>query len=167
VSTTFDLGRLGLATGEGRRFDLDVDLDAFSFAGERYEVAPERVPVRLDISRMTHGGWSLRLRFAANVEGPCMRCLGAASPEVPVDAREIDQPGEDDQLDSPYVDGDELALTEWAHDALALALPVQILCGPDCAGLCPVCGEDLNLTPHEHAPEPDARWAKLSELKFE
>ena len=167
-STTFDLGRLGLTSGEGRHFSLDIPLDGFDFGGQRYAVAPEPVAVRLDVSRMTHGGWSLRLRFTAEVDGPCMRCLTDAAPEVEVDAREVDQPdGETEQLDSPYVDGDEVDLSAWAHDALALALPAQIVCRPDCAGLCPVCGEDLNANPHEHEREPDPRWAKLGELRFE
>ena len=166
--TTFDLGRLGLTAGEGRRFTLDVPLESFSFGGQRYEVAPGTVEAAFDVARMTHGGWSLRLRFATRLQGPCMRCLAAASPEVAVDAREVDQPGgEDIELDSPYVDGDEVDLGDWAHDALALALPAQIVCREDCAGLCPVCGEDLNASPHEHEPEPDPRWAKLRELKLE
>jgi uncharacterized protein len=168
VSTTFDLGRLGLTSGEGRRFTVDVPLDGFAFGGERYAVVPERVDVTLDVARMIGAGWSLRLRFRAQVEGPCMRCLGDASPEITVDAREVDQPGGDsDQLDSPYVAGDDLDLGGWARDALALALPAQIVCRDDCAGLCPVCGEDLNANPHEHEREPDPRFAKLSELRFE
>jgi uncharacterized protein len=97
-----------------------------------------------------------------------MRCLAGATPEIQVDSREVDQPGaESDELDSPYVDGDELDLSGWGRDALALALPAQIVCRDDCAGLCPVCGEDLNANPHEHVREPDPRWAKLSELRFE
>ena len=166
MSTTFDLGRLGLTAGEGRRFALPVALEDFNFGGQRYAVVPAEVEVTFDVSRMLHGGWSLRLRFTANVEGPCMRCLADASPEVAVDAREVDQPG-DEQLDSPYVTDDEVLLTEWARDALALALPSQIVCREDCAGLCPICGEDLNANPHEHEREPDPRWGKLSELKFE
>jgi uncharacterized protein len=167
VSTTFDLGRLGLTAGEGRRFSLDVALDDFSFGGERYAVASAPVPVTLDVARMTGGGWSLRLRFVAQLKGPCMRCLAGATPEIQVDSREVDQPGaESDELDSPYVDGDELDLSGWGRDALALALPAQIVCRDDCAGLCPVCGEDLNANPHEHVREPDPRWAKLSELRF-
>ena len=147
---------------------VDVPLDGFSFAGERYEVVPDRVPVRLDVVRMTGGGWSLRVRFSAHVEGLCMRCLSGAAPEIAVEAREVDQPGgESDQLDSPYVSGDELDLGAWSRDALALALPAQIVCREDCAGLCPECGEDLNAHPHEHEREPDARWAKLSELRFD
>ena len=44
----------------------------------------------------------------------------------------------------------ELDVGAWARDQLALALPDQILCRPDCAGLCPVCGKNLNVEPHEH-----------------
>ena len=168
MSTSFDLGRLGLTAGEGRRFQVDVDLESFVFGAERYDVSPERVTVDFDVARMLHGGWSLRLRFAANIVGPCMRCLADASPEGAVDAREIHQPGSDtDELESPYVVDDEVELTDWARDALALALPSQILCRPDCAGLCPECGEDLNANPHEHERAPDPRWAKLGELKLE
>src|SRR3954452_11586367 len=99
----FDLGRLRLTAGEGRRLDLEVGLQPLEFSGQRYEVVPTIVPVRLDLSRMTGGGYSLRLRFAAGVQGPCMRCLADAEPVTEVDAREIDQPGGGEELDSPYV----------------------------------------------------------------
>ena len=126
------------------------------------------MPVRVDVSRMSHNGYSLRLRFEATLTGPCMRCLGATQPALAVDAREVDQPGGGDELDSPYVDAEEqLDLAGWARDALALALPAQIVCRDDCAGLCPQCGENLNENPHEHEREPDPRWAKLRELKLE
>ena len=62
--------------------------------------------------------------------------------DLEVEAREIDQAGTDDpELRSPYVADDELDIGRWAHDAAILALPTRILCRPDCAGLCPVCGE--------------------------
>jgi uncharacterized protein len=67
---------------------------------------------------------------------------------------------------TPYVADNQLKLSEWARDAIAVELPQQILCRPDCAGLCPVCGEDLNENPHEHEDErPDPRWAALEGLK--
>jgi uncharacterized protein len=125
------------------------------------------LPVRLDLSR-TAAGYAVRLRFTAHVAGPCMRCLAAADVPVEVDAREVDQPGtQDEELRSPYIDGDELDLSTWAHDALTLALPLQLLCRPDCRGLCPVCGVSLNeVDPaaHRHEQEPDPRWAALREL---
>ncbi|MBA3327609.1 MAG: DUF177 domain-containing protein [Solirubrobacterales bacterium] len=166
---SLDLGRLRLTAGEGRRLELEVALQALDFAGESYVVTPAAVRALLDISRMTHDGYALRLRFEVAVEGPCMRCLQAARPGFRVDAREVDRPGGGDELCSPYVSDEELDLHAWARDALALALPTQIVCREDCAGLCPECGTDLNEAGPEHAHErsPDPRWAKLSELKLE
>ena len=166
---SFDLGRLRLASGEGRRLVLEVALDPLQFGGETYAVTPAAADATLDISRTTHNGYALRLRFDAALEGPCMRCLEPAQPAIAVDAREVDQPGEVEELRSPYVDDDVLDVHAWARDALALALPAQLLCREDCAGLCAICGADLNEAGPEHAHEraPDPRWAKLSELKLE
>ncbi len=163
----FDLGRLRLSTGEGRRLELAVSVEPFALAGQEYAVAEREVPVVVDVSRMTGGGYSLRLRLAADLTGPCMRCLGAAQPAFEVDAREVDQPGGGDELSSPYVgDGELLDLQGWARDALALTLPAQIVCRDDCMGICAECGKNLNTDPHEHEREPDPRWAKLKELKL-
>jgi len=64
------------------------------------------------------------------------------------------------------VTDDNLDLSSWARDAVALSLPDKILCREDCAGLCPVCGRDLNTEPHEHEEEEsDPRWEKLAELR--
>jgi uncharacterized protein len=166
---SFDLGRLRLTAGEGRRLELDVALDALQFGGEQYEIEPRVVSAVFDISAMTRGGYALRLRFEAALHGPCMRCLEPALPQVAVDAREVDQPGGGEELQSPYVRDEVLDLHAWARDALVLALPAQLLCREDCLGLCPVCGEDLNVAGPEHAHErePDPRWAKLSELKLD
>ena len=73
---------------------------------------------------------------------------------------------DDEELLSPYVSDDELDLGRWAHDAAVLAIPTQFFCRPDCAGLCPVCGKDLNVEPHEHEETPpDSRWAALEALR--
>ena len=164
---TFDLAGLWLTPGEGRRLDLEVALEPLAFGDARYAVEPAIVPVRLDLSHTLGGGWSLRLRFTAGLEGPCMRCLEPAHPVFEVDAREVDQPGEVEEMASPYVERGDLHLRRWAQDALVLAVPTQIVCRGNCAGLCPACGEDLNANPHEHERPPDPRFAKLSELRFE
>ncbi len=166
---SFDLGRLRLTSGEGRRMELDVALEALQFAGETYEIEPAIVTAVLDISAMTRGGYALRLRFEALLRGPCMRCLEPAQPQVAVDSREVDQPGGGEELSSPYVTDHVLDVHAWARDALVLALPAQLLCREECLGLCPVCGADLNVAGPEHAHErePDPRWAKLSELKLD
>ncbi len=164
---SFDLAGLKLSPGEGRHLDLEVALGEFDFSDERY-ATPAVVPARLDVSRMVGGGYSLRLRFESEITGPCMRCLEPAAPTTSVDAREIDQPGGGEELTSPYVHGDDLDLRAWARDAYALALPAQVLCRPECLGLCPQCGENLNADPnHAHEAAPDPRWAKLRELRLD
>ena len=185
---TFDLGGLRLTAGEGRRLELYVAIGSFELAGETYPVQPDLVPVRLDISRTTGDGYALRLRFEASLAGPCMRCLEPAAPTFAVDAREVSQPGhagtprghggaarghgkhqdESDDLTSPYVQEGVLDLRAWARDALALSVPANLLCREDCAGLCPVCGANLNEAgpDHRHERPPDPRWAALSEIRF-
>lgn len=167
---SIDLTRVAPAPGDGRRLDVDVVPGELAYGDEIYGVQGDAATARLDVSR-TVGGYALRLRFTARVEGSCVRCLERADVGVEVDAREVDQPGTaDEELRSPYMEGDELDVRAWAHDALALAMPGQFLCRADCAGLCAVCGASLNdadPAEHEHGGGRDPRWDKLRELKLE
>jgi uncharacterized protein len=165
-----DMAQIAPSVGDGGRLDLEVSPGRLRYADQAYAIAGETIPVRVDVSR-ANTGYALRLRFAAEVDGPCVRCLEPAEVRVEVDAREVDQEGVgEEELRSPYVDGDEVDLAAWAHDALALAMPGQFLCRSDCAGLCPVCGVSLNdADPEEHRHEtgPDPRFEKLRELKLD
>ncbi len=169
MTDILDLSGLRLSAGEGRSFELAVHVEPLTLGGESYEIAPATLPVRLDVSRMLGNGYALRLRFLATLVGPCMRCLKDAAPQIDVDVREVDRPGGGEELSSPYLEDETLDLAGWARDALVLALPTQVLCREDCAGLCAVCAADLNETGPEHTHErpPDPRWAKLSELKLD
>jgi uncharacterized protein len=165
--TTIDLRRLRLRPGEVRHESLDVEVEPFVLGGQCYEGTPPEVPVELEVTQAS-GATVFDLRLHARLSGPCMRCLGHAELEVDVRARELHDPQapRGDELRSDYVVDDRLQVSAWARDAIALALPDQILCRPDCAGLCPVCGKDLNAEPHEHArTDQDPRWSALEELR--
>ena len=112
---------------------------------------PEQPEAALTLTQ-TSSGLVLELELDVRMVGPCFRCLGDAALPATVRSREYQatSPGESDELRTPYLVDDRLDLSAWARDAVALALPDKILCRPDCAGLCPVCGRDLNLEPHEH-----------------
>ena len=170
ATSIVDLGRLALSFGEAKSLEVPVRPGPLELGGQEYGSDPDLVAARLDASR-TSSGYALRLRFALRLVGPCMRCLDPAQVGVEVDAREVDQPGTgDEELRSPYVEGDELEVGQWANDALRLALPAQLLCRADCAGLCAVCGESLNDADpeaHRHEEGGDPRWAKLRELQGE
>jgi DUF177 domain-containing protein len=165
--TRFSLNRLRLRPGEEHRDQVLVELQPFDLGGQRYLPVPPQAPSELTVTRATSGD-VLRLRFATRLHGPCMRCLGDAVLVLSVDVREYHDSDAraPEELHSEYVSEGMVDLTRWARDALAEHLPDQILCRPDCAGLCPVCGKDLNAEPHDH-PETvgDPRWAALEELR--
>jgi len=164
-----DLRRLYLRPGEIRREQVDVELEAFLLGGQRYDVVPALVPVELEITRAS-GATVFDLRLRAHVAGPCMRCLAFAEVDLDVSAREYHDPDAPpgDELRSDYVVDEQLLVGTWARDAIALEIPDQILCRADCAGLCPVCGKDLNAEPHEHVEvATDPRWSALEGLRDE
>jgi uncharacterized protein len=169
LADTLDVDSLNLHSGGGGRFQAQVRVEPIEAGGQTYAVGDGSVEARVDVSRTT-SGYAFRLRFEAQLGGPCMRCLADAAPRIAVDAREVEQPGEAEELHSPYFEAGHLELAGWARDALVLALPPRLLCRDDCRGLCPVCGADLNKAdPDEHRHEGggDSRWAKLKELRFE
>ena len=139
---TFDLGALRLSAGEGRRLDLErrdrpVRARRRDLPGASRSSCPCGSTSRARPATATRCGCA----STATLTGPCMRCLEPAEPTYSVDAREVSQPGETDELDSPYVERGRARPAPLGRDALALALPAKLLCRPDCAGLCPVCGD--------------------------
>lgn len=181
--TAFDLRKLRLRSGDQRREHVEIELEPLVLAGQEYEPRPNPAPAELTVTRAS-SGTVLELAFDARLEGPCFRCLADAELPLSLRLREYhagsaagraggtqrENEGaaklEDDELRSEYLDDERVDLSAWARDAIALALPDQILCRPDCAGLCPVCGKDLNVEPHEHAEERvDPRWAALESLR--
>ena len=164
---SFDLRSVKLRSGEEHRDEVELDLAPFEYGGQRYVPVPETVPAELVMTRASTGT-VFKLRFHARLHGPCYRCLGDAVVDIPVNAREYQatSPGDSDELRTPYVVESRLDLETWARDAIALALPEQILCRPDCAGLCATCGKDLNVEPHTHEEERlDPRWEALAQLR--
>jgi uncharacterized protein len=165
--TTFNVRTAKLRSGEQFRDVREVELEPLELGGQPYVPIPERPEAAFALTQ-TSSGLVLELELEVRMVGPCFRCLGDAGLSLHVQSREYQatSPGESDELRTPYLVDDRLDLSAWAHDAVALALPDKILCRPECAGLCPLCGRDLNSEPHEHEKvETDPRWAALSELR--
>jgi uncharacterized protein len=164
---SLNLRQLKLRSGEQYRDEVELELEPFELGGERYLPVPGTVPAELEITKAATGT-VFRLAFTARLHGPCYRCLDDAVLELPISAREYQatNPEGSDELRTPYLRDDNLDLAGWARDAVALGLPDKILCRVDCAGLCPVCGVNLNNEPHTHDEEPtDSRWAALESLR--
>ena len=164
---SFSLRSVRLRPGEEYRDEIEVELEPFELGGQRYIPVPDRVPAEFAVTRASTGTL-FELRFDARLHGPCVRCLADAVLDLDIGAREYQatNPGDAEELRTPYLEDDRLDIAAWARDAVALALPDKILCRPDCAGLCAVCGRDLNAEPHTHEDEAtDSRWAALESLR--
>jgi uncharacterized protein len=165
--TVVDLRTIRIRSGEQYRATREVELDPVELGGQHYVPVPERPEAELTLSRTT-SGLLLELELEAALVGPCFRCLTETRVRSGIRGREYQasDPSADEELSTPYIADDRLDLSAWARDAIVLALPDKILCRDDCAGLCAVCGKDLNVGPHEHEEEvADPRWAALAELR--
>jgi uncharacterized protein len=97
----------------------------------------------------------------------CIRCLTEIAQPFDVELAEVmayeGQPG----AEEGYQIAGEVALLEpVVRDAVMLEMPLNPLCRPDCKGLCPVCGVDLNTIDCGHRrAKSDVRWEPLAKLK--
>jgi uncharacterized protein len=163
-----DLTSLRLQPGDIRHERLRVHVAPLEIGGQTYAVSPDELDAALDVQAAS-GGVYLKLAFDACVEGPCFRCLEPAAVDLRVRVSEyhaLDRDEAGEELRSDYVASDELDVDRWVRDSLVFALPDKILDRPDCAGLCPHCGQRLS-PGVEHdcgQTEPDTRWAKLRDL---
>lgn len=161
----------------GTRVDIDIAESPIDPRGENAGLLEASI---VDIDALVHAthtnpGAYFEGSADAHVAAQCARCLtptatpvhaefaeqyyatvpvehGVALVEPPLDAKTI---GSDFKVD----------LVPLLREELILVTPVASLCRPDCAGLCPVCGDDLNVRPHAHDESVDVRWSALQELK--
>lgn len=89
---------------------------------------------------------SARLSFLAG----CSRCLAEVplSLELAFDRMVVSRVGgtEDEEADDlSFMDGSYLDVEAFIHNEILVNWPMKILCKDDCRGLCPVCGQNLNL----------------------
>lgn len=110
----------------------------------------------------------LELRGTLRVEmlRVCDRC-GAAFPEektLPLRAGITADPEADDDPEVFPLEGDWLDLDEVLRTLFVLDMDTKCLCRPDCAGLCPQCGANLNLGSCACKKPRDPRMAVLEQL---
>ena len=168
--STVDLRALDLAPGAATRLRVRPPAIDLVIGGQPHATDPAEPELDLDVSRSL-SGLHLRLRGALDLLGPCVRCLEPARAPITVDTTEFVAEGRppdapfDEDFDSAYVADMQLDLALWARDAIAEAVPATLLCREDCAGLCPVCGTDLNTGSCDCAVDTtDSRWDALRAL---
>lgn len=132
---------------------------------------PEGAPLDLDLRlESATEGVLVTGTVAATITGECGRCLDPLDGDFEVEVIELfAYPGsvtaettDEDEVDR--ILDDLIDVEPVVRDAVVLGLPTTPLCRPDCAGLCPTCGQRLDDLPAGHAHEQvDPRWAALIE----
>jgi uncharacterized protein len=121
------------------------------------EAVLERVPDGVVVQGTVRGFYSAQ----------CSRCLRPVHREIVTAVRELFEREPLEGQTYP-LEGEEIDLELPVRDALLLDLPTAPLCREDCAGLCPVCGNDQNQAPCScDLTVPDPRWDALRELTFD
>ena len=151
---------------QGERLEFTVAVPA---PAEEFE--DEQIGFDGDVTlhgHMTGIGDSVALdgELTAALVSPCARCLEDArfDMKVPFDEVFVRQP-DPDHPDAYLFEGSEVDLTDLVVANIAINLPMQFLCKPDCKGLCPKCGKNLNEGPCGCSTrEIDSRLAVLQKL---
>ena len=124
------------------------------------------IDVDLTVESLTDGvvvNGAIRAAF----QGECRRCLSPLEGFIDVEVHELYQLHVTDPDAFPIV-GDQINLVPMVRETVLLELPEAPVCRPDCAGLCPQCGIDLNMGTCDCVSESiDPRWAVLDSLRDE
>jgi uncharacterized protein len=150
-----------LATGSGHIHETVFDVPAVRVA-EDVDLRFLRGPVRLS---RTKEGILVQGELLAGVDEECYRCLDSIDREVPIELEELySYPARED---SEFNIGEDaiLDLAPLVRDEVLIGVSNGALCKPDCKGLCPDCGVNLNHTTCRCAEDNiDPRLSKLKEL---
>lgn len=127
---------------------------------------PVRVTGRLSMTGPDRYYWTAEVR--TRVAGTCRRCLEGV--DIPVAAPVSILFTDDEAAEDPATwvvpaHATELDLREPVREELILAVPEYVLCREDCRGICPHCGQELNLGSCTCRAAEDPRWGGLEALR--
>lgn len=153
---------------------FEETIDSLDIEGKKRFPNPIFIDVKID-KEYANLLFKIRVRTLAHLT--CDRCLNEFDLEIGEETQVLfskEQPAaeygeqfkyDEDEMRPVLPDMDIIDIAKDVRDALLLAVPMKALCEPDCKGLCPVCGVNLNRETCHHEPEKiDPRWEKLKDL---
>jgi uncharacterized protein len=156
---------------------------AIDYTDDIRQTGPLTVEGRVDLVEEHHGpneiveDIRIRAHYSGEFELPCARCIEPVAESLsgdfdllyrpaglPVDVEEHSITTSETEIG--YYQGDGLDLEDVLREQVLLTLPARVLCQPDCKGLCPHCGQNLNTTSCTcENVVVDPRWNALADLR--
>lgn len=156
--------------GDSLPINGHVDLTSYS-TGEKEFTLPEGLSYDVVLTNAGDGILVTGI-VRARAEGQCDRCLDPAQFDIAGEIEEYYLFHEPEDADA-YEDGFELVgpertvdLSGAIWDAMVMDTPFVVLCRPDCAGLCPTCGANLNEGPCGCTEAAEQAWVDSDENPF-
>lgn len=140
--------KLGIAEiksviGKLLEFVIEEKVDDFEFAGEILAFAAP-IQVAGKVENLGNRIFRVEGMITAVIEVPCYRCLSKTQAKLAIDfSQDYSDMPEDEEIAA--FTGDDIDLLPQVLNEIILNLPGQILCHPDCQGLCLHCGTNLNI----------------------
>lgn len=142
------LSELFSPEGKEKTYTPDMDMTVYHGPDGNYELAAKE-PVLLRIVNLGNRRFYLEGKTALALTIPCSRCLDPVQVEMgldlvrTLDCNELKQ--EDAEIgEQPYLKGSLLDVDQLVCDEIILNLPMKVLCGESCKGICNRCGANLN-----------------------
>jgi uncharacterized protein len=164
-------------------FEEELPPDAIDLGGEARQSTPLKTSGHAEVVEERHGKHQvikdIRLKghLSTGLQLQCARCLESVHQDIKRDFELLYRPlgadaGRDElsvtdaEAEIGYYQGEGLLLEDVLREQILLALPLKITCRPDCKGLCPQCGKNLNQEQCSCSKEvEDPRWAALKDVR--
>jgi uncharacterized protein len=138
-------------TIEGKQISMEVELEMTSFESKMgcFEII-EKSPVKLTFVNIAKEKAKVEGAVSLRFQSFCDRCLSEVITELDLQfERVVTSPevsGEDEEIDDlSFMEGYQLNVETFVYNEIIGNWPAKILCKEDCKGICPVCGQNLNV----------------------
>lgn len=161
-----------LLDNPGSHSEVDAELEVDELVLRTQSAALPDKPRLRGVIEGVGSAVMLRAELTALIEQQCSRCLEPFVNRVSVSVDELYKgkagvggPAINEETEAFPIVGGKIDLVPAAAQALLMEVPFKPLCAPECAGLCQVCGKNLNLEPHQCKTETiDDRMSGLKGL---
>ena len=131
------------AGSESLPFEYEMDLSDLEFSG----CSSLKKPVKIKGAAKNRAGVVfIELTAESTISAPCDRCAAdiERKESLPLTYVVVQETEGEDTEDFVVAEDQKVDLDPLVRDDIVIRYPSKLLCSPDCKGLCPNCGKNLN-----------------------